>query len=347
MQEEIRKNREEYLWFSLAPKKPGVSITVVNSYQTLQALNNTIIKAAGEVFVGVDAEWPAFSTYAQRGVAECSILQIAIVDHVFIVDMQALSPYPVRDQPLKDLRLCEFGRDALKNLFGSEHIIKVGWDFDRSDLQVLQAAAKGYFADCFREVRGLLDLQALIEAYGNDYSIETKMNGLSNCCEYFLGRKLNKFEQLSDWSQRPLHASQIAYAALDAHVLLAVLDSASITIGGSSITGRSLQMYPPIVRDHPLKILQAHREQKMRKLVDTTEPLTTSSSAQATASSTDEICVRLGDISLSDSSLSNVASKECSVLSEQPRHKSKRVTPQTWRSFIRTFSSVGHEQVIH
>ncbi len=37
-----------------------------------------------------------------------------------------------------------------------------------------------------------------------------------------LGRPLQKAEQISDWSRRPLRASQLTYAALDAHVGLEI-----------------------------------------------------------------------------------------------------------------------------
>ena len=43
---------------------------------------------------------------------------------------------------------------------------------------------------------------------------------LSDICELFLGKPLRKSQQVSNWSQRPLSASQTEYAALDAHCLL-------------------------------------------------------------------------------------------------------------------------------
>ena len=40
---------------------------------------------------------------------------------------------------------------------------------------------------------------------------------------YSVGKNLNKAETMSSWNSRPLTASQLHYAALDAHVLLAML----------------------------------------------------------------------------------------------------------------------------
>ncbi len=43
-------------------------------------------------------------------------------------------------------------------------------------------------------------------------------------CERELGISLDKGEQTSNWSRRPLDADQLRYAALDAEVLLQLFD---------------------------------------------------------------------------------------------------------------------------
>ena len=45
-------------------------------------------------------------------------------------------------------------------------------------------------------------------------------HSLGSVCERELDRVLDKGEQTSDWTRRPLSASQVAYAALDAEVML-------------------------------------------------------------------------------------------------------------------------------
>lgn len=47
-------------------------------------------------------------------------------------------------------------------------------------------------------------------------------HGLAMVCERELGISLDKAEQTSNWSRRPLDADQLNYAALDAEVLLAL-----------------------------------------------------------------------------------------------------------------------------
>ena len=45
-------------------------------------------------------------------------------------------------------------------------------------------------------------------------------HGLKAVCDRELGVKLDKTWQTSDWTRRPLEAGQLAYAAIDAEVLL-------------------------------------------------------------------------------------------------------------------------------
>ena len=51
-------------------------------------------------------------------------------------------------------------------------------------------------------------------------SVRSGGHSLKSVCERELGILLDKSEQVSDWSRRPLSERQVAYAALDAEVLL-------------------------------------------------------------------------------------------------------------------------------
>jgi ribonuclease D len=50
-------------------------------------------------------------------------------------------------------------------------------------------------------------------------------HSLAAVCERELGLRLDKGPQTSDWRRRPLSARQLEYAALDAEVLLLVVDA--------------------------------------------------------------------------------------------------------------------------
>ncbi|HRE89092.1 MAG TPA: ribonuclease D, partial [Myxococcota bacterium] len=75
-----------------------------------------------------------------------------------------------------------------------------------------------------REVLGQhgLGLEAVFDTCEESRARRPGIEGLSlqAVCERELGVWLEKREQTSDWSKRPLSESQVAYAALDAEVLL-------------------------------------------------------------------------------------------------------------------------------
>ena len=54
--------------------------------------------------------------------------------------------------------------------------------------------------------------------WGLPSPMTSKSGRLSDLCMQLLGKPLNKAEQTSDWSKRPLTASKMEYAALDAWV---------------------------------------------------------------------------------------------------------------------------------
>ena len=133
--------------------------------------------------IAMDAEWIPQSS---KGVA---ILQLATWEEVHIWDLQELKAHMV--QP------------ALKLLWASEKIQKLGFGFSSSDWPRL--------CGCF----GHLELRRLVDLDKDDPT-----QGLKSLVRKSLGKKLDKSEQTSDWSRRPLSEKQLQYAALDAHCLL-------------------------------------------------------------------------------------------------------------------------------
>ena len=63
---------------------------------------------------------------------------------------------------------------------------------------------------------------------------------LSGACARFLGRPLNKHEQISDWDQRPLSAAQQHYASLDAHCMLGIVDAILKELGPTPVCANSV-----------------------------------------------------------------------------------------------------------
>ena len=68
--------------------------------------------------------------------------------------------------------------------------------------------------------------------------------GLGAACEGLLSISVDKTEQVSDWSSRPLTASQLAYASTDASVLLPL----AVAVGRASWTEVLLDPGPEVPR---------------------------------------------------------------------------------------------------
>lgn len=264
MEEEIQANLSRYLPLSLGS---GRTVVVVNDRSSLDRFQKSLdehffaepTRSTNIRCIGVDAEWTGLVPYAQRqnqmgkSSSNCSVLQIALHNEVFIIDFSALSPYRLPQKPKKkDASLPELSKSILERLFRDGTVIKIGWDFNTADLGMLRGAARGYFASCFDSIEGLLDLQKVVSVYSQQNEIDSKekrLLSLSGCSGYFLGRPLSKNEQMSNWDHRPLKPEQIEYAALDAHVLLVLLDAILISIGSDESTG-ALAFYPAEISAH-------------------------------------------------------------------------------------------------
>ena len=97
----------------------------------------------------------------------------------------------------------------LRWLLESEALLLLGFAF-RGDLGVLQPL----LGPTPLAVRSLVDLQTLGRRRGEDTP------SLRKVCARSLGVHLDKAQQCSDWSRRPLQPVQLLYAAIDAHILL-------------------------------------------------------------------------------------------------------------------------------
>ncbi|KAE9338940.1 hypothetical protein PR003_g11260 [Phytophthora rubi] len=157
--------------------------------------------------IGLDVEWKptsskiAASTGSTTTTAIASILQISSSSCVFIIDLLALHD--------NDFLFDTF----LARLFACPFLLKVGFGFD-TDLKVLHQT--------FPERPTLIRIDPFLELN----EVVSKLlgisvgNSLSNATSHILGRPLDKRMQMSNWDVRPLAASQLTYAALDAYCLV-------------------------------------------------------------------------------------------------------------------------------
>ncbi len=152
---------------------------------TAPALHAVVDELLGEAVVGLDVETTLdFGTLCLIQVATPG--RTYLIDPLAIDDLQPLAPVFGSGQPIKVIHNARFERRVL--------------------------AAVGLALD------GVFDtLEASKRAHGPD---AFGGHSLATVCERELGAALDKSEQTSIWSRRPLDPEQLRYAALDAEVLV-------------------------------------------------------------------------------------------------------------------------------
>jgi len=104
----------------------------------------------------------------------------------------------------------------LANLFRNPTVIKLGQAF-QGDMQVLHRSNSEF--DRFEAMVDTTKLFFMLFPHSDLQQI-----GLARLTALFLAKRLCKREQMSNWSLRPLTTSQLHYAALDALVLIDLVD---------------------------------------------------------------------------------------------------------------------------
>lgn len=170
--------------------------------------------------VGIDCEWqPTFLLPSTRDPQPVLLLQVCLhpLKRIYLFDMQTLlRPMMPPSQSMDKLeREVSF---ALGALFESKRLIKVGFQVVH-DLRQLAASYPHiptlHFYNAVLE-SSTLGKKAIRMAGSGDAREAT--SSLSRLVDQFIGKPLNKQEQCSDWSKRPLSDEQIEYASLDAAV---------------------------------------------------------------------------------------------------------------------------------
>ena len=211
-----RRKKLYIQWDDVFPHQPIIPDLIT----TPEALDHAVMTELGSSHnvYGFDVEWGYDD---DTGIVGAALLQIATVDSVILVDIPALSRTNAGVEALER---------HINPLFHDPTIVMIGFSC-REDLSKLRSSpcvrADRHW---FHGSRGptIVDLQGMI-ARLKIAQLPRDNFGLSRACEYYLMKPLDKSEQCSEWSQRPLSLKQRVYAALDAYVC-AVIYSKIVSI---------------------------------------------------------------------------------------------------------------------
>lgn len=233
--------KEKYLTLEDLGVKESDVIFLSSIDQVFEHTTKTLLDAKK---VGVDAEFASdLLGYAPMTIA---ILQLATVNMVVIIDFVAL-------QHTEDLY------DFCVKLFGDSNIEKIGHSFS-TDTKCLKSS----FKDRPMEFKNITNIE-------QDYLGANKPS-LGTIVKQEFGKEMSKYNQQSNWRQRPLRKSQIHYAALDAVATLQVYlkklneDSSTQETAKSEITMVAAPK-KEIVRKTDAELLSAYRGKKDLKFV--------------------------------------------------------------------------------
>ena len=169
-------------------------ISFIDNIKSLKANYNFFKKSK---YIGIDSEWR--QPFCANNKENASILQ--------------LSNYSERNAMIIDLLKMKTD-EQLFNLFEQYFKDKtfIGYAFNQSDIEQFNEQLQNMFKKA-----KIIDL---IDIYQHKFL--KKAGSLKDMCKEFLGSNLCKYEQCSNWENRPLKKRQLHYAALDAIVCVSL-----------------------------------------------------------------------------------------------------------------------------
>ncbi len=177
---------------------------------------------------GIDCEWKPGVAFGIHN--PVSTLQLSTRRKTFLVDLQSIcqdSPTGPCEQENLEARL----DPILIKLFKSPTLPLLGYGILQD---ISKLAASFPHMKCFLDYTSVIDLQSVSSIVYSKASREN-MSSLQKITAKLLKKQLDKSQQCSDWTQRPLSQDQIDYAMLDAAVLPQLLNTMvkqSTVVGG-------------------------------------------------------------------------------------------------------------------
>lgn len=159
---------------------------------TPEGLDRVAAAVRAERFVSLDTETAGW----RQGAEFLCLVQIGLPTRrfVYVVDVLALKPLDALAAPLAE---------------STPRLVAHNAAFEERQ-----------FARLGMRLGGVVDTLHLARKLRPDLP----SHSLQSCCKFILGLPISKEEQTSDWSRRPLTASQLEYAACDAEVTVKLFE---------------------------------------------------------------------------------------------------------------------------
>lgn len=228
--------------------------------------------------VGIDCEWkPNFLMASPAERQPVLLLQISVqkLQTVYLLDLQALlRPCLPPSTPMNEVESATAA--ALHQLFGSSEFVKVGFQL-QADLQRL--AGSYPHVEAFRMHCAVVEVSMVatraLQMTKTRYARQITQS-LSKLTKFLEKKPMNKEQQVSDWSLRPLSHEQMEYAALDAAVSpilfeksLNLVNASWLPTGGELAFGRNQQQdasFASSISNIRFLFLDDHHPLAVRKL---------------------------------------------------------------------------------
>ena len=190
------------------------------------------------ILTGIDCEWkPSFLLNQKDDLQPVLLLQVSLqkLNTVYLWDLQAL--LRSCQGPLEGTNNVEsLASETLSKLFGSPKFLKVGFQL----IHDLRKLASSYpHIPAFRTFVAVAEVSSIAKTVMQIENIENRQkstSSLSRLTKQLLAKPMNKGQQVSDWSIRPLSSAQQEYAALDAAVTPVLLEK-SLALTGAAWIG--------------------------------------------------------------------------------------------------------------
>ena len=175
---------------------------------SLNTIDNIIINKLNTVkYMGIDTEWKSSNNFYdlyqealginQNTISNLAdIIQISGINHGFIFD-------------LKSIYKSELLKEKIKTIFINTKFI--GFEFKNDAIKLGQFFKEIIYKNEF------VELSNLYKEKKNKKTPELKI-----ITSEFFGKELDKRDQISDWSKRPLLKNQLIYGILDAYILILI-----------------------------------------------------------------------------------------------------------------------------